>query len=119
MTDRELITTLLGALRLCKAAVEDSNLSPSARLELVRDYSTPAIIAADREALAEWRRFWLVQAPEMDPQALDEAAQAMANAEHKIPAHALARLRAKVGGVKWTDQSNRQLLQRKEAKPNA
>lgn len=37
---------LLAALIKCKAAVENTNLPPSARMELVRDYATPAILAA-------------------------------------------------------------------------
>lgn len=38
---------LLAALKRCKAAAEDSNRLPSARLELVRDYATPLIVAAE------------------------------------------------------------------------
>jgi len=34
---------LVEALRKCKAAVEDSSKPPSARMELVRDYATPAL----------------------------------------------------------------------------
>lgn len=38
---------LLEALKKCKAAVENGNLPPSARMELVRDYATPTIAAAE------------------------------------------------------------------------
>lgn len=38
---------LLEALKRCRAAAEDNNRLPSARLELVRDYATPLIIAAE------------------------------------------------------------------------
>jgi hypothetical protein len=34
------------ALRHCKAAVENKELSPSARMELVRDYATPVLVKA-------------------------------------------------------------------------
>jgi hypothetical protein len=37
---------LLAALVACKAAAENQSLTPSARLELVRDYATPAIVLA-------------------------------------------------------------------------
>lgn len=37
---------LLEALKRCKAAVENTNLPPSARMELVRDFATPAIAKA-------------------------------------------------------------------------
>jgi len=37
---------LVDALRKCKAAIEDQSLPPSARMELVRDYATPAIANA-------------------------------------------------------------------------
>lgn len=37
---------LLAALIKCKEAVENGNLPPSARMELVRDYATPAITKA-------------------------------------------------------------------------
>lgn len=42
--------TLLEALKKCKAAVENGNLPPSARMELVRDYATPTIAAAEGRA---------------------------------------------------------------------
>lgn len=38
---------LLEALKKCKAAVENGNLPPSARMELVRDYATPIINQAE------------------------------------------------------------------------
>jgi hypothetical protein len=38
--DNELLT----ALQACKAAVENGQLPPSVRLELVRDFATPAIV---------------------------------------------------------------------------
>ena len=37
---------MLAALAACKAAAENAALPPSARLELVRDFATPAILAA-------------------------------------------------------------------------
>ncbi len=97
----ELISILLTALRRCKTSAEDGNQPPSARLELVRDYATPAIVAAERAAMAEWRQFWLAQAPELEPAALDAAAAAMVNCEKTaIPERALRRLRAKVAGLR-------------------
>ena len=42
---------MLAGLKQCKAAVEDTKRLPSARMELVRDYATPLIVAAQ-----EWRK---------------------------------------------------------------
>ena len=44
---QEIRLGLLEALRDCKDSVENQALPPSARLELVRDYATPAILAAE------------------------------------------------------------------------
>ena len=44
-----LVAELLAALQRCKAAAQRGDLPPSARLELVRDYATPAITATVAE----------------------------------------------------------------------
>lgn len=47
----------LEALKACKAAVENKELPPSARLELVRDFAAPAIQNADGAA-----KLWILPA---------------------------------------------------------
>ncbi len=91
--------------------MEDGSLTPSARLELVRDYATPALVAAERAAMTEWRAFWKAQAPDMEPAAIETAAQAMAVGEKAgiIPAKALARLRAKVAGMALLNRADQAL----------
>lgn len=45
----QLFEVLRGALDQCKAAAENKSLPPSARLELVRDYATPALDLAKKQ----------------------------------------------------------------------
>lgn len=42
---------LFEVIAACKAAVEDQTLAPSARLELVRDFTTPIIVRAESEGI--------------------------------------------------------------------